>query len=163
MLKIPQAVFNETDLPAGTQQRLKYVRDYKQKTLASGSMNYIEQYDQNLNSVYVTLYEASSPAAAYEIQQKLIGKRRELTGRLKKLGAAITHPGASGLEHMSANLPDKTQQYIVDFKNRDTGKTLQFVSSFLIEGRYLIAVSNVDDNELNREALLKTLQNLRAS
>ena len=163
MLKIPQAVFNETDLPAGTQQRLKYVRDYKQKTLASGSMNYIEQYDQNLNSVYVTLYEASSPAAAYEIQQKLIGKRRELTGRLKKLGAAITHPGASELEHMSANLPDKTQQYIVDFKNRDTGKTLQFVSSFLIEGRHLIAVSNVDDNELNREALLKTLQNLRAS
>jgi len=162
LLKVPQAAFNESDLPAGKQQRLKYVREYKQKTLASGSMNYIEQHTEDMNSVYVTLYEASSPDAAYEIQQSLIGERRELTGRLKKLGADISHPNASKLADMSENLPTKTQRYVVDFRNRDTGEMLQFISSFLIEGNHLIAVSNSDDNELNREALLKTLQNLRA-
>ncbi len=162
MLKIPQAVFNETDLPAGRQERLNYVREYKQQVLASGSMNFVEQYAENLNTVNVTLYEASSPAAAYKIQQKLIAKRRALTSKLKNLGAAITHPGTSELRHMSENLPAKTQRYVLDFKNRDTGKTTQFISTFLIEGRHLIAVNNSNDNELNSEVLLKTLQKLQA-
>ena len=161
LLKIPQAVFNESDFPVDQNRRLKYVRDYKRKTLASGSMNYIEQYARKLNSVYVTLYEASSPNAAYEIQQQLIGERQDLTSSLRNRGADIKHPKTSELRDIYENMPAKTELYIVNFRNRDSGETLQFNSSYLIEGSHLIVVSNTNDNELNREALTKTLQSLR--
>jgi len=162
LLKIPQSVFNESDLPVGKQQRLNYVHDYKQKTLASGSMSYVEQYAQDLKTVYVTLYEASSPTVAYEIQQQLIDERRDLSSNLRSRGADISQPTTAELESLSEDLPANTQRYIVYFKNHDTGETLQFFSSYLVEGSHLITVSNSGDNELNREALLKTLQNLRA-
>ena len=107
------------------------------------------------------MYEASSPNAAYEIQQQLIGERQDLTSSLRNRGADIKHPKTSELRDIYENMPAKTELYIVNFRNRDSGETLQFNSSYLIEGSHLIVVSNTNDNELNREALTKTLQSLR--
>jgi len=163
LLKIPQAVFNESELPSDKHARSRYVRDYKQKTLASGSMNYIEQYDQDLNTIYVRLYEASSPAVAYEIQQQLIKDRLKVTRELKGLGADLSHPKGAELRAMSEGLPQKTQRYVVDFKSRKTGEKLQLISTYLIEGRHLIVVSNADNSDVNLETLLKVRQKLRSS
>jgi len=162
LLKIPQSVFNESDVPANRHARLQYVQHYKQKTLASGSMNYVEQYDQDLNTIYVRLYEASSSRAAHEIRQQLIKDRLRVTRDLKSLGADLSHPKGAELSAMSEGLPPKTQRYVVDFKSRKTGEKLQLISTYLIEGRHLIVVSNSDNSDVNLETLLKVRQKLRA-
>ena len=84
-----------------------------------------------------------------------------MTSSLRNRGADIKHPKTSELRDIYENMPAKTELYIVNFRNRDSGETLQFNSSYLIEGSHLIVVSNTNDNELNREALTKTLQSLR--
>ena len=163
VLKIPAAVFNESQLPLNKQERIEYIRDYKRKTLASGSMSYVEQYDQDLSSVYVRLYETASPTAAIEIQQDLINDQRILAEELKKLGADIRKLNASELKSISGNIPAKTVRHVLNYRDRRTNETSQLITSFIIEGRYLIVVGNADDHTVNDEMLLKVLHKVNAS
>ena len=163
ILKIPKAVFDESDLPENSQQRVAYVREYKNNTLASGGMSYIEQDDQDLNSVFIELYEAPSPKAAFRIQQDFIEKRQAFTRRLRAAGIDVSHPDGYELQAMSAALPQKAQRYVIDFKRRDTGETVRLITTYMVEGRHLVVVINSDDNQKNQEALGKVLTSLRSA
>lgn len=158
LLKIPEPPFELSDLPQGIHAQHHYVTMYGEKIIASGAMSYVDQYDPEPKTTRVSIFQGSSIEALLEKKQDILDKNQAHTRTLMQIGVGVHYPDAEVLEAWSKDVPANTQRYIVQLTQIGSGKSVTLFTSLLIEGNFLISISNVDNNALNKLALDKAFR-----
>ena len=160
---VPEQIFDLFALPQDRIGRDNYIQQQRERILASASMKYYYQLDQNrFTSVKIDLYETASAGTAKALAEQLIDTNHHQHMRGSKiLGISSSTLNESELGEISTGLPSETRRIVRDIGQGENPDSMRFFTSLLTEGPYLIKVDNSNNNELNKQVIVEMLEALR--
>jgi hypothetical protein len=160
MLKVPASPYDDSVIPLDRQQRVAFVREQRELVTGAGKMVFINQYDRDASGLSVYLFEASSADAVQIKWREFESSHHDFLRELKKYGVRAKHISEDSSTG-EVKLPARVQINAAEIENSSTGKPVRLYNSLFIDGNYLIAVSNTDNLELNKKAMLEVIGQLR--